>query len=472
MKWKYSIGGSLLILLLLLVSPQTRSATAQTPQDAIIAQVNQFRAQQGLPPFTYNAQLTVAAAEQARFIGANNRYTHTGTGGSTPQTRANAAGYNGRVSENIVGGSHMTAPQALAWWQNSAPHYATITSAYYSEIGAGFATGSHEQNIYTIVVGRPSDAPPPVASAGQSSQPAAAQPAPIAAPPFTLAAADEAGQIVHLVREGQALWTLAAYYEVDLDYIYRINNLQENDFVNPGDQIIVQLADGVPTPTPLPTATPPYEHTVANGQTMWSIAALHNLSIGELFYFNNLNENSLIQPGDELVVRLRPGQSPPPTATPQLTHQITQGQTLWEIALRYGLTLDEILAFNDITETTLLQPGETLFVRQPATEQLVATPTMTPAPAGTSATETASPSGQTDTPTALAQVVSTPTATTTAAANAVSDAAATLNQGSVAQQTLFSAETSSFQTTLAFATAAIISGCVGLYLVLRRPNRR
>ena len=95
-------------------SVQWQTADAQAAE--IVQLVNNFRAQQGLPPLTYNAQLAVAAQQQAEYIGATNSYTHTGYGGSTPQSRATAAGYGGRVSENIVGGSDMTPAQGLAWW--------------------------------------------------------------------------------------------------------------------------------------------------------------------------------------------------------------------------------------------------------------------------------------------------------------------------------------------------------------------
>ncbi|MGB1249849.1 MAG: LysM peptidoglycan-binding domain-containing protein [Candidatus Promineifilaceae bacterium] len=350
------------LILGLSFSVQAQSVDAQAAE--IVQLVNSFRAQKGLPPLTYNATLATAAQQQTEYISATNRYTHSGYSGSTPQTRANAAGYIGRVSENIVGGSDMTPSQGLAWWINSPVHYNTLITTYYTEIGGGFSTGTLNQRIYAIVVGT---------SGGTTSSPAPANrnAAPIVAPAFNMASPDEDGAVVHIVKSGQAMWTLAAYYDVELDYIYRINNLSENAFISAGDEIVVRLADGVPTPTPLPTPTPPFEHIVQRGQTLWTIAALHSLTIDELLYLNSITENSFISPGDELIVHLRPGQSPPPTATPQLTHTIRSGQGLWGIAIAYGLTLEELLAFNDLTENSILQPGQELFIRQPAESAVV-----------------------------------------------------------------------------------------------------
>ena len=467
--WQWALAVAVLLLPILIAPQQVQAQSAETN---IINQVNQFRATLGLPPFNINPTLAIPAAQQARFIAENNLYTHTGTGGSTPTTRSRSAGYNGRVSENIVGGSNMTAAQALAWWRNSPPHYNTITSDYYTEIGAGFAVGTLEQNIYTIVVGRPSDAPPPTSGGGAVVQSAA-----IAAPRFIFATQADDGSIVHTLEEGQALWTLGAYYDVEIEYLLRINNLRAGQFVRPGDEIVVRLADGVPTPTPLPTATPPYEHSVTRGQTLWTIAALHNLSIEELLYLNSLTENSFINPGDELIVRLRPGQSPPPTATPQLTHEIVRGQTLWDVALRYGLSLDDLLEMNALTENSLLQPGDLLFIRQPQAQELatlVASPSltvtatvaideMTPVPTVTVVAERVAVSGEV---LISAETPQPPTATPVAL-SATQPTATIPIQDSTPKNA-----TNNFQLLLLIGSASVICGAIGLWLVVRRPVTR
>ncbi len=457
-KW---VGATLFFVWL--IFGHTASLQAQSASE-IVSQVNAFRASLGLPPFTYNPQLAVAAQQQAQYIADTNIYSHTGYGGSSPQSRANAAGYNGVATENIVGGSRMTPRQGLIWWQNSSVHYATITSANYTEIGGGFARGTVEQNIYAIVVGRPSTAPPPTNRSANGGTAAAPAPPPIRAPRFIMSAPNEDGSIIHEVKAGQALWTIAAYYEVEIPYLLRINNLKENDFVNPGDQIVVQLAEGVPTPTPLPSPTPPYEHIVREGQTLWSIAKFHNLALDDLLYLNSLNEDALIAPGDELVVRLRPGQLPPPTATPQLAHIVQSGHTLLGIALRYDLTLEELLVLNNLTENSLIRPGDELFVRQPSTVG-TATPTATPALLATStlpptATLTPAPVTETATPTV--------TASPSAAAQAAVPTQVPTSIPSSEPKVIELNKSPLFQNMLLLGLSAAASGFIGLWLVMRR----
>ncbi len=363
-----------------LIMQQPQQATAQTAAD-ILQQVNLFRVKNGLPPLQYNSSLSSAAQNQANYMAEFQVFSsHTGYGGSTPQSRAQAAGYGGRVTENIVAGTGMSAPNGLNWWVNSPVHYRTLITTQYTEAGTGYATDG-SINYYVLVVGSsgnvaPVNAPP-------------INPAPLFILPLTLAEPAEDGSIVHQVQDGQALWTLAAYYEVPLSDLLWFNNLQEDSFVNPGDEIIIRLADGADPP---PAPTPPTTHVVQEGQSLWSIAALYDVKIGDVMLFNNLTENSFLQPGDEIKVRLAEGELPPPTATPVVEHVVRSGQTLWDIALTYGLSLEELLSFNGIDQNALLQPGDVLRIRPlPTTIPIPATlePTNTDPTQTPSATQTA-----------------------------------------------------------------------------------
>ena len=160
MSKKYLFG--ILLCLFILVGEVT--AVQAQSASAIFQEVNQFRINNGLVPFQYSSALASAAQNQANYMAANTVFSsHVGAGGSTPQSRASAAGYVGRVSENIVGGTGMTAARGLTWWVNSPVHYNTLITSRYQEAGTGFATNGNE-NFYVLVVGQPSDAPPPPAA--------------------------------------------------------------------------------------------------------------------------------------------------------------------------------------------------------------------------------------------------------------------------------------------------------------------
>jgi LysM repeat protein len=263
----------------------------------------------------------------------------------------------------------MTPSRGLIWWQNSALHNSMMLSNRYSEAGPAFATNGN-QNMYVIVIGRPSGGP---VSSAASTEP---QAEPLIITPITLAEPREDGSIVHTVLEGQALWQIAAHYEVNLDHLYLINGFDENSMIQPGDQVLVRLADGAPPP---PTPTPPLSHRVREGDNPWIIAARYDVDLDTFFYLNGFNENTILQPGEEVRVRLAPGEAPPPTPTPKLKHIVREGETLWTVAALNGLSMDELLAMNQLADNAMIHPGDELVVRVLPTP----TPTVTQTPAPT-----------------------------------------------------------------------------------------
>lgn len=349
----------------------------------IVQQVNAFRATLGLPAFRTNGTLAIAAQQQADYMADTGLFVHTGYGGSTPQDRANAAGYNGRVVENIVGGWRMTPEKGLIWWQNSPIHYNAITSSRYTEIGGGYRVVG-DQVYYAIVLGLPGGAPGRTAVSASSGTDD--QPPPIRIVPLTLAQPDENGTLVHTLQAGQSLWMVAAHYDVPLANLYSLNSFGEDDVIPEGTDIIIKLAEGQAPP---PTPTPPLTHIVREGETAWGIASRYNLSLSDLLWYNNLPQDVLLQPGDEVRVRLVEGEALPPTPTPVQTHQVVAGDTLLAIALRYNIAIEDLLAWNGLEPGAFLQVGQVLAIRPPLA---TATPTATPTvPATAVPTATATP---------------------------------------------------------------------------------
>jgi LysM repeat protein len=349
------------------------------PRSEIFQLINQFRASRGLPPFQYNNVLATAAQGHANWMAENVLYSHTGAGGSTPLSRALAAGYSGYVIENIVGGTGMSPRQGLIWWQNSPVHYNTLVTERYPQAGVGYASNG-QQNMYVLVVGRPPgpfEGPP-------SNAPTEPEPEPLIITPIQLAESRPDGSIVHVMQTGQALWTVAAYYDVDLAHLYLINNLTEEDVLHPGDQVTVRLADGQEPP---PTPTPPLTHVIRSGESAWSIALQNGISTGQLYQLNNINENTILQPGTELIVRLAEGQPPLPTPTPRTYHTVQSGDSLWVIAAQYDLTLEQLTELNKLTTESVIRQGDQLLIRRLDPSPVPPTPTPeTPTPRDTYST--------------------------------------------------------------------------------------
>jgi len=122
-----------------------------------------------------------------------------------------------------------------------------------------------------------------------------------------------------------------------------------------------------------------------------------------------------------------------PTPTPSAgVYRVQRGDTVFDIALRYGVTEEELLAANDLTarDAFTLQPGRDLIIPGADTDASApATPTEAP-----SLTPTATPPA-TSTPLPTATPASTATPTTTATTAAVLRAPTAASTPTVALQT-------------------------------------
>ncbi|MDZ7811532.1 MAG: LysM peptidoglycan-binding domain-containing protein [Arhodomonas sp.] len=111
-------------------------------------------------------------------------------------------------------------------------------------------------------------------------------------------------------------------------------------------------------------------HEVARGDTLGEIADRYHTSVAMLRDLNDLNGN-LIRVGDELVVPAsgRPVQGQRLAGRGgggerALQHEVQPGDSLWAVARRYDVTVDQLVAWNQLSPDTVLQPGDTLRIRQ------------------------------------------------------------------------------------------------------------
>lgn len=305
--------------MLLLVSLRVSIVEAQSDAaQELLRLVNDYRASNGMPPLTAHPALMVAAQRHADWQSATNIHSHQGEGGSMPQDRATAAGYSGFVNENAASGTigYATPAWAVQGWAGSYIHRITMLSQNV-HIGVGVAENS-EETYYVLLVGSPSSSAQEssIGETAETSENAEEQPVMVAVVPIVIATPHADGSIVHIVQEGQTVWAIASRYGVPLDEVLTINHLDRNTLLHPGDEIIIRLGEGQ-SPPPAPTL--PVIHIVQDGESLWTIAVTHGLSLDELLALNGLTRGSIIKPGDE--VRLRVPE-PSPTVTPTSTLSI------------------------------------------------------------------------------------------------------------------------------------------------------
>src|SRR3972149_3003291 len=87
---------------------------------------------------------------------------------------------------------------------------------------------------------------------------------------------------------------------------------------------------------------------VQPGETLWVLASTHGISEGVIARANGLRDVDRLQPGQRLVIPAV-GSRPDAPAAPEpryTTHQIKAGDTLWVLARRVGMSVEELAALN------------------------------------------------------------------------------------------------------------------------------
>ena len=219
----------------------------------IIAYINAYRAENGLPALTENPILATIAQGQADYLISQPMGSvsdvHAGPGGSRPKDRAYAAGYGGgsgiSVSEIVKGGIDETSDSAMAWWKTSPPHNNTMLSPYYTEIGAGASTDGNGRWWYVADFGNQSGGAYVPSDPSTQGTPFVAAPVII---PVTKSDPQPDGSMIHIVRTGQNLSWIADAYDVPVQQLLELNG--NNETIYPGDEVIVAPAGTYPTSTP------------------------------------------------------------------------------------------------------------------------------------------------------------------------------------------------------------------------------
>lgn len=161
----------------------------------------------------------------------------------------------------------------------------------------------------------------------------------------------------YIVEEGETLLEIANRYGTTLTELKRVNNL-ESTLVNKGQRLRVKNLSAITVePKSQPTYTENYSdvHIVERGQTLYSLAKKYGLSVNELKQQNGLTSN-LIKIGQEL----RVGNFNTDTEIGHLTiWTVSKGDTLYSISRENGLTVEQLKSLNGLTND-LIKIGQKL----------------------------------------------------------------------------------------------------------------
>ena len=141
----------------------------------------------------------------------------------------------------------------------------------------------------------------------------------------------------YVVQNGDSLWKIANQYGITVNELKSLNGLTSNNLM------VGQILE-------VPSSSNTSEtYTVKAGDSLWKIANQFGLTVAELKNLNGLNSDNL-SIGQVLKVSNSNGSS---NNNSNNTYTVKAGDSLWNIANKYGVTVNELKSLNNLTNDSL-----------------------------------------------------------------------------------------------------------------------
>jgi len=154
-------------------------------------------------------------------------------------------------------------------------------------------------------------------------------------------------QNTYTVQAGDTLYSIARQFNTTVDRLKALNNLTSNN-LSIGQVLIISEEVDVPTQPDNAIV-----YIVKAGDTLYGIANRYGVSVADIIELNDLN-TTVLSVGQQLLI--------PNQATDNVTtYTVKAGDTLYNIANRFGVSVNEIISSNNLNSTTL-QIGQVLTI--------------------------------------------------------------------------------------------------------------
>ncbi len=167
----------------------------------------------------------------------------------------------------------------------------------------------------------------------------------------------EATAVSHYVRRGETLSQIAGRYGTTVQAIARLNGLNRVHLIRVGQRLKVPIRGSSVSASPGPELIKDGEklvYVVKRGDTLYQIASAFGTTVDKIKNDNNL-ESNILTVGQKIVI-----QSGKPEGA--AVYSVVAGDTLFDIARKYGMELSTLLAINGLSSRSKIYPGQELWI--------------------------------------------------------------------------------------------------------------
>jgi membrane-bound lytic murein transglycosylase D len=188
----------------------------------------------------------------------------------------------------------------------------------------------------------------------------------------------------HKVKNGEAISQIADRYNVTVSTIRSANNLSGN-MIRAGHYLMIPVATK-PLTDYSQTADARrerkqaavrsgnrIEHIVASGESFWTISRKYDVDMKKLAAWNGTSPRDTLSVGQKLVVWTNQPAAPSTGQgnglTRKLKYTVRNGDSLYLIASRFRVSVDQLVRWNNIDKNKILRPGQRLTMYVDVTAQ-------------------------------------------------------------------------------------------------------
>ena len=168
--------------------------------------------------------------------------------------------------------------------------------------------------------------------------------------------------VYHRIRPGESLSTIARRYRSSVRKIMRANNLHRSSYIVAGKKLKIPLRGTMPYRPKINRTkdfTLPSIHVVKRGDSLWNIAKRYGITTKKIQSLNDLQTTQL-HIGQVLKM---PGYKDEKIEVGDLkVYQVKRGDSPFDIAQLHNMPLKRFLRINLLTPNSTIYPGQKLFI--------------------------------------------------------------------------------------------------------------